>query len=160
MDYKAVDLRSELSCSFSTVSPGTLCSEFYEGCSSWDSVFSSQYVFKSQLENPQRPFRDLLETVLNLNYCLSHTCVTSSAAYRSVFNLELGFFFFPLSKAPCLHANVSFSIGYSVLLYTSLFEGEWFHLTRRTIQNSCGLNGFLKQLRKNSPVKIYPNRFH
>lgn len=38
MDYKAVDLRSELFCSFSA---GTLCSGFYEGSSSWDSVFSS-----------------------------------------------------------------------------------------------------------------------
>lgn len=41
MDYKAVDLRSEFSCSFSIVSPEIPCSEFYGGSSSWDGVFSS-----------------------------------------------------------------------------------------------------------------------
>lgn len=40
MDYKAIDLKSELPCSFSAVSPETLCSKFYEGSSYWDSVFS------------------------------------------------------------------------------------------------------------------------
>lgn len=137
MDYKAVDLRSELPCSFSTVSPETLCSEFYEGSSSWLSVFSSQYISKSQLENPQRPFRDLLETVVNLNYCLSHACVTSSVTYRSVFTLGL----FP-SPSPtqakllaCMPMLCS-PLGVLYLLYTYLFEREWFHLTRRTIQNS------------------------